>query len=200
MHSHPGSSGLLRVDISKPSRVPWVGSSSPSVLIMGESRSARRRDGTAQDGWCLTVYGAIGFTTVALTFTPFLDSVERVLTWSFAESVRLVLRTIGSLAVILAIRPGTIVLIVPTLVLYYRLQKAYRATARETKRLPSITRSPRFAHFKETLLALAARSGAMEAGTAGLVLTYTLQFWGSMNWAIRAFSEAESRMTAVERQ
>jgi ABC-type multidrug transport system fused ATPase/permease subunit len=190
-------------------------------------------------------------------FSRDVDSVERELTWSFAEAVRSVLWTIGCLAVIIVVLPGTIVLIVPTLLLYYRLQAAYRATARETKRLHSITRSPRFAHFKETLQGLtvvrafgqqemfrdeflrtlgenqrmyyamcrvnrwfsiripllsslvslgvvvgltwAARRGMMGAGTVGLVLTYTLHFWGSMNWAIRAFSEAESRLTSVER-
>ncbi len=190
-------------------------------------------------------------------FSRDVDSVERELTWSFAATVRSVLRTLGALGVILVVLPGTIVLIAPTLFFYYRMQRAYRATARETKRLHAITRSPRFAHFKETLqgltvlraygkqemfldrfygtldenqrmfyamcranrwfsiripilsslialsvavgLTLAARQGLMGAGTAGLVLTYTLQFWGSMNWAIRAFSEAESRMTAVER-
>ncbi len=253
-------------------------------------------------GWGLAIYGAIGFTAVAMIFTQFLfwafraissardfhdralagmlhtkirffdatpagrilnrfsrdvDSVERDLAWSFAEAVRAVLWTIGCLAVIIAVLPGTIALILPTLLLYHRLQASYRATARETKRLHSITRSPRFAHFKETLQGLtvvrafskqemfrdeflrtlaenqrmfyamcrvnrwfsiripllsslvslgvvlgltwAARRGAMGAGTVGLVLTYTLHFWGSLNWAIRAFSEAESRLTSVER-
>lgn len=185
------------------------------------------------------------------------DSVERDLAWSFAEAVRAVLWALGCLVVIVAVLPGTIVLIVPTLLLYHRLQGTYRATARETKRLHSITRSPRFAHFKETLQGLtvvrafskqemfrdefmrtlaenqrmfyamcrvnrwfsiripllsslvslgvvlgltwASRHGALGPGTVGLVLTYTLHFWGSMNWAIRAFSEAESRLTSVER-
>ena len=43
---------------------------------------------------------------------------------------------------------------VPLLFLYYRVQKLYRASAREAKRLDSISRSPRFAHFKETLQGL----------------------------------------------
>jgi len=36
-------------------------------------------------------------------------------------------------------------------------------------------------------------------GTAGIVLTYALSFWMSLNWTVRAFSDVESRMTSVER-
>lgn len=190
-------------------------------------------------------------------FSRDVDSVERDLAWSFASTVRHVLWTLGSLAVIAVVLPVALVFILPALIAYYRLQHEYRATARETKRLHSVTRSPRFAHFKETLqgltvlrafskqqlfleqfhdalaenqrmfyamcrvnrwfsiripllsgvialgvvigLAWAARSGHMQAGTAGLVLAYTLTFWGALNWAIRSFSEAESRLTSVER-
>jgi ABC-type multidrug transport system fused ATPase/permease subunit len=44
-----------------------------------------------------------------------------------------------------------------------------------------------------------AQHDAVTAGIAGLVLTYALSFWGNLNWAVRAFSEVESRMTSVER-
>jgi len=190
-------------------------------------------------------------------FSRDVDAVERELAWSIASAVRSILWTLGSLVVILAVIPAAIFVIIPALVLYYRVQKQYRSTARETKRLHSITRSPRFAHFKETLqgltvvrafgkqqlfldefyrtlaenqrmfyvmcranrwfsirvpllsgvivlgvvlgIAWAARGGLMQAGTAGLVLTYTLSFWGQLNWSIRAFSQAESSLTSLER-
>ncbi|MGE0172626.1 MAG: ABC transporter transmembrane domain-containing protein [Oligoflexales bacterium] len=44
-----------------------------------------------------------------------------------------------------------------------------------------------------------ARSGLLFSGTAGLVLMYTFRFWDSLDWSIRSFSEAEARMTSVER-
>ncbi|MFN8943347.1 MAG: ABC transporter ATP-binding protein, partial [Pseudobdellovibrionaceae bacterium] len=44
--------------------------------------------------------------------------------------------------------------IAPCLVVYYFLQKSYRRPAREAKRMDSIARSPRYAHFKETLMGL----------------------------------------------
>lgn len=42
-------------------------------------------------------------------------------------------------------------------------------------------------------------SGSLSAGIAGVVLTYTITFWGNLNWCVRAFSEVESRMTSLER-
>lgn len=46
---------------------------------------------------------------------------------------------------------------------------------------------------------VAASSGAISTGVAGVVLTYTITFWGNLNWCVRAFSEVESRMTSLER-
>jgi hypothetical protein len=40
---------------------------------------------------------------------------------------------------------------------------------------------------------------ALKVGVAGLVLTYTQQITGLMNWAVRMACEVESRMTCVER-
>ena len=40
---------------------------------------------------------------------------------------------------------------------------------------------------------------SITVGVAGLVLTYTQQITGLMNWAVRMACEVESRMTCVER-
>jgi ABC-type multidrug transport system fused ATPase/permease subunit len=48
-------------------------------------------------------------------------------------------------------------------------------------------------------IAVLAGEGLITAGAAGVVLTFALSFWGSLNWTVRAFSEVESRMTSVER-
>ncbi len=39
----------------------------------------------------------------------------------------------------------------------------------------------------------------ISAGTAGLVLSYALGLWASLNWAVRALSEVETYMTQAER-
>ncbi|XP_042187623.1 ATP-binding cassette sub-family C member 9 [Callorhinchus milii] len=49
------------------------------------------------------------------------------------------------------VTPFFIIPILPLLVFYYFLQKFFRASSRELQRLDSITKSPVFAHFSETL-------------------------------------------------
>lgn len=190
-------------------------------------------------------------------FSRDVDSVERNMPWSFENTIRAVFATVAAVVVLASVFPLILVVVVPVCAVFYYLQGAYRASAREAQRLTSITRSPRFAHFKETLtgltvirafhrtapflvkfqetlaenqrmfhslillnrwfsirvplassllslsvgilVMLAARNGAMAAGIAGLVLTYSMRFWEHLNWSVRSFSEVESRMTSVER-
>jgi len=190
-------------------------------------------------------------------FSRDVEAVDDHLSWNIEQSCKSLAQTIGALILILAVMPIIIVVIVPVLALYYRLQRDYRLSAREAKRLESIARSPRYAHFKELvsgldvihgfgrelffintyhnilynyqrafwcsimlnrwfstrvplvsgLVALATSvmivvlswQGNITAGVAGLVLTYALGFWMSLNWTVRSFSEVESRMTSVER-
>ncbi|KAJ6264027.1 Metal resistance protein [Drechslerella dactyloides] len=51
--------------------------------------------------------------------------------------------------------PAFIALIVPLLLLYFYIQRYYLSTSRELKRLDSVSRSPIFAHFQESLGGLA---------------------------------------------
>jgi ATP-binding cassette subfamily C (CFTR/MRP) protein 1 len=57
----------------------------------------------------------------------------------------------GSLLVVIWVTPWTLIGILPMLYIYYRVQLYYRASSRELKRLDSISKSPIFAHFSETL-------------------------------------------------
>lgn len=82
-------------------------------------------------------------------FSRDVDSVERELAWSFEQTVRATASMIGSLIVMASLVPAVIVGLVPALWLFKKLQAGYRAAGRDTKRLHSITRSPRFAQFKE---------------------------------------------------
>lgn len=190
-------------------------------------------------------------------FARDVEAVDDQLSWNIEQSFKSLAQTVGALVLILAVMPIIIVVIVPVLFLYYRLQRDYRLSAREAKRLESIARSPRYAHFKELVTGLdvihgfgreaffidtyhnilagyqrafwcsimlnrwfstrvpiisgfvglatsvailfLAWQGGISPGVAGLVLTYALSFWMSLNWTVRAFSEVESRMTSVER-
>jgi ABC-type multidrug transport system fused ATPase/permease subunit len=87
-------------------------------------------------------------------FSRDLDSVERNLPWSFEQTVRAIFYTLGSVGVLIALLPAMVLIVVPVLIVFRHLQAGYRASAREAQRLTSISRSPRFAHFKETLTGL----------------------------------------------
>jgi ABC-type multidrug transport system fused ATPase/permease subunit len=62
--------------------------------------------------------------------------------------------SVSTLILISVIQPIFIAVMVPLMVVYYFAQAFYRATARELKRLDSISRSPLFANFGETLTGL----------------------------------------------
>jgi ATP-binding cassette subfamily C (CFTR/MRP) protein 1 len=75
------------------------------------------------------------------------------------EAIRMTLSTlamsISIFVMICVVFPIFLAPLVPLLILYYYAQLFYRATSRELKRIDSITRSPLFAHFNETLNGLA---------------------------------------------
>lgn len=190
-------------------------------------------------------------------FSRDVEGVDDHLAWNVEQSFKSLSQTVGSIALVLAVVPVLVLIIVPVLLLYWKLQRDYRTSAREAKRLESVARSPRYAHYKELVtgldvvhgfgkeqymfdgflsilsayqrayfcsillnrwfsirvplisglvglatsvaIVILAASGTISAGTAGLVLSYALSFWMSLNWTVRAFSEVESRMTSVER-
>jgi ABC-type multidrug transport system fused ATPase/permease subunit len=72
----------------------------------------------------------------------------------FSAAVNCVMQVIVSLVLILGLMPRMIFIVVPVMVLYYVLQRDYRRPAREAKRFDSVARSPRYAHFKESLQGL----------------------------------------------
>lgn len=190
-------------------------------------------------------------------FSRDLESVDFHLQFSFESAFYCFFQILVSLVFIIALLPALILVIIPVGFLYYTVQRDYRRPAREIKRIDSIKRSPRFAHFKETLqgltviraykreawfsdqflknlresqkafynhfmlnrwfssrvpvvaglisiftclgLAFSVRSEALSPGVAGLAALYSLSFWGYLNWAVRVFSDIESRLTSVER-
>jgi ABC-type multidrug transport system fused ATPase/permease subunit len=98
-------------------------------------------------------------------FSRDVEAVDIQLQWSFETTVRCLVNIGMALALILGILPLMAMVIVPVLWLYYLLQRDYRVPAREAKRLDSIGRSPRFAHFKETLQGLVVIRSYGKTGT-----------------------------------
>jgi ABC-type multidrug transport system fused ATPase/permease subunit len=190
-------------------------------------------------------------------FSRDIDSIEKSLPQALEGAIRCVIALLGTAVLLLALVPGIILIVIPVMWWFSGFQKDYRASAREAQRISSIARSPRFAHFKETLgglsvirayhqerrfldkhrvslaayqrafhgmvainrwfstrvpiatafislgsacgILISARLGIVTVGAVGLALTYATRFWGNLNWAVRCFSDLESRMTAVER-
>ncbi|HRO66779.1 MAG TPA: ATP-binding cassette domain-containing protein, partial [Pseudobdellovibrionaceae bacterium] len=87
-------------------------------------------------------------------FSRDVESVDIYLQRSFSEAIHIFIEVILCLLLILTLVPASFALIGPILILYYIIQRDYRLPAREVKRLDSIARSPRYAHFKETLVGL----------------------------------------------
>lgn len=87
-------------------------------------------------------------------FSRDVEAVDIQLQWSFETTVRCLINIATALVLILGVLPLMLVVVIPVLFFYYKLQRDYRIPAREAKRLDSISRSPRFAHFKETLQGL----------------------------------------------
>jgi len=76
------------------------------------------------------------------------------LQWSFDHTIHALFHVTVSFLLIVTVLPVIIFFMIPIFFVYYNLQNSYRRVAREIKRLDSLARSPRYAHFKETLQGL----------------------------------------------
>jgi len=79
------------------------------------------------------------------------DSVDNVLTETIQSFISCFAVTISTLIIIIYTTPMFIIPLVPLLFVYYIMQEYYRSTSREIKRLDSLSRSPLYANFNETM-------------------------------------------------
>lgn len=87
-------------------------------------------------------------------FSRDVESVDIHLQWSFDHTIHALFHVSVSFLLIVTVLPVIILFMIPIFFIYYNLQNSYRRVAREIKRLDSLARSPRYAHFKETLQGL----------------------------------------------
>ena len=87
-------------------------------------------------------------------FSRDVESVDIDLQFCFEFTVRSVVNICTTVVLILGVLPILLLVVTPLLFFYYLLQRDYRIPAREAKLLDAISRSPCFAHFKETLSGL----------------------------------------------
>ncbi|KAF8985597.1 hypothetical protein BGZ46_003292 [Entomortierella lignicola] len=79
------------------------------------------------------------------------STIDEVLPRSFSGYSRTLFQVASVLLVVTFSTPSFIVVIIPFAFVYLWLQRYYLATSREIRRLDSVSRSPVFAHFQETL-------------------------------------------------
>jgi len=82
------------------------------------------------------------------------DSVDNVLIESIQSFLSCLAVTISTLLLIIYATPIFLIALVPLLIIYYIMQEYYRNTSREIKRLDSLSRSPLYANFTETMMGL----------------------------------------------
>lgn len=87
-------------------------------------------------------------------FSRDIESVDIHLQWTFDNAIHSLFNVLSAFVLIVIALPVSLFVLTPVFFIYYSIQNRYRRVAREVKRLDSTARSPRYAHFKETLQGL----------------------------------------------
>ncbi|CAH1105174.1 unnamed protein product [Psylliodes chrysocephalus] len=84
-------------------------------------------------------------------FSKDIEVVDDDLPWYFADGIFCLFEVVGTLVVISYTTPLFIAVIIPLCIIYYFVQRFYVATSRQVKRLESVSRSPIYSHFGESV-------------------------------------------------
>lgn len=87
-------------------------------------------------------------------FAKDIDVVDLTIPGSLRSCLSCLLQVISTVFIISYSFPKFVLLVVPLAVVYYLIQRVFIVTTRQLKRLESITRSPIYSHFGETLSGL----------------------------------------------
>ncbi|GFT34184.1 multidrug resistance-associated protein 1 [Nephila pilipes] len=84
-------------------------------------------------------------------FAKDVDTVDVTIPMTLRSWLSCLLQVISTIIVITVQTPIFLVVVFPISIIYYFIQRFYLSTSRQLKRLESITRSPIYSHFSETL-------------------------------------------------
>lgn len=84
-------------------------------------------------------------------FSKDVDVIDNVLPMTMRFWMMMFFNTIGVLVTISYSTPIFLAVVLPLGIFYYFIQKFYVATSRQLKRIESVTRSPIYTHFSETI-------------------------------------------------
>lgn len=80
-----------------------------------------------------------------------MEAIDQYIPNNFLDALACLFSVAATLTVVVLATPLALCVLVPIAIVYYRIQQSFRLSSREVKRLESISRSPVFAHFAESL-------------------------------------------------
>lgn len=84
-------------------------------------------------------------------FSNDIYKIDQQLPRSLSQLIMCIIRVVYTIIVVSSSTPAFLLLVVPLFFVYYHYQKYYLHTSRELKRLESVSKSPIYAQFQETL-------------------------------------------------
>nr|XP_008197283.1 PREDICTED: multidrug resistance-associated protein 1 isoform X1 [Tribolium castaneum]XP_008197292.1 PREDICTED: multidrug resistance-associated protein 1 isoform X1 [Tribolium castaneum] len=100
---------------------------------------------------CTTFFDVTPVGRILNRFSKDVDTLDNILPMTLRGWITCFFSVLGTLVVISVSTPIFIAVIVPIGILYYFIQRFYVATSRQLKRLESVSRSPIYSHFGETI-------------------------------------------------
>ncbi|XP_042226170.1 multidrug resistance-associated protein 1-like isoform X1 [Homarus americanus] len=80
-----------------------------------------------------------------------IDTLDNVLPWTLRSWLLCFFTVLSTFIVIIYSTPIFVVVMIPTMIIYYLVQVLYVATSRQLKRIESVSRSPIYSHFQESI-------------------------------------------------
>lgn len=84
-------------------------------------------------------------------FSKDLDTIDVLLPSNLRAWVSCLIAVIATFVAIIYATPVFVVVMLPTMIIYYFVQVLYVSTSRQLKRIESVSRSPIYSHFQETI-------------------------------------------------
>ncbi|XP_045104248.1 multidrug resistance-associated protein 1-like isoform X3 [Portunus trituberculatus] len=84
-------------------------------------------------------------------FSKDVDTLDNVLPWSIRSWLMCFVTVVATFAVIIGVTVEFTLVMIPTMIIYYFVQVLYVSTSRQLKRIESVTRSPIYSHFQESI-------------------------------------------------
>ncbi|XP_033125832.1 multidrug resistance-associated protein 7-like [Anneissia japonica] len=102
----------------------------------------------------ISFFGETPIGRILNRFSSDVYSIDKDLPFMLNIFLAQVFGILGTIIITCYTLPWFILVLVPIFLVYYLIQKYYRKTSRELKRVTSVTRSPIYAHFSESLAGL----------------------------------------------